>query len=142
VRYECLQPHYNLAHRAEFERELRDVCLKYELGVIPYSPLAGGFLTGKYRPDQPAESVRAEGIRRRYFNAPGWRVLEAVEQVAQEAGGTPAAVALAWLLAQPAITAPIIGANSVDQLRQSLAALDLKLSEGQLARLDEASTWE
>ena len=142
VCFVSLQPHYNLAYRAEFERELKEVCEKYGLGVIPYSPLAGGFLTGKYRPDRPAESPRAAGVRKRYFNERGWRVLEAVLDVARETGGTPAAVALAWLLAQPVVTAPIIGANSVEQLGQKLAALELELSEEQLDRLNEASAWE
>ncbi len=139
VRYDSLQPHYNLAHRAEFERELREVCQTYGIGVIPYSPLAGGFLTGKYDRDKVPDSARAEGIKNRYFNEAGWRTLDAVRSVAAEVGSTPTAVSLAWLLAQPVITAPIIGANSVEQLRDSLAAPDLTLSPEQIARLNEAS---
>ncbi|RME48534.1 MAG: aldo/keto reductase [Chloroflexi bacterium] len=143
VRYESLQPHYNLAHRAEFERELMPLCEAEGLGVIPYSPLAGGFLTGKYRRDQPVpDSARAEGVRQRYFNERGWRTLDAVREVAEEVGSTPAAVSLAWLLAQPVVTAPIIGANSVEQLRDNLAALDVTLSEEQIGRLSEASKWQ
>jgi aryl-alcohol dehydrogenase-like predicted oxidoreductase len=142
VRYDSLQPHYNLVHRDEFERELKAVCERYEIGVIPYSPLAGGFLTGKYSRDNVPESDRAEGIRRRYFNEAGWRALDAVRAVAEETGSTPIAVALAWQLAQPVITAPIIGANSVDQLQDSLAALDVTLSEEQVSRLNEASGWD
>ncbi len=141
VRYDSLQPHYNLAHRAEYERELKEVCLTFGLGVIPYSPLAGGFLTGKYAKESAAESARAEGVKRRYFNEAGWRVLDAVKAVAAETGATPTAVSLAWLLAQPEMTAPIIGANSVEQLQASLAACDLKLTSGQLALLDQASEW-
>ena len=142
VRYESLQPHYNLAHRAEFERELKAVCEKYQIGVIPYSPLAGGFLTGKYDRDKVPPSARADSVRSRYFNERGWRILDAVRGVAREVGSTPAAVALAWLLAQPVITAPIIGANSVEQLRENLAALEVQLSDGQIAWLNEASAWE
>jgi aryl-alcohol dehydrogenase-like predicted oxidoreductase len=142
VRHDSLQPHYNLAHRAEFERELEPVCRRFELGVIPYSPLAGGFLTGKYDRDQVPESARAESIRRRYFNPRGWKILDAVRAVAGEGGTTPVAVALAWLLAREVITAPIIGANSVEQLRPSLEALELELGEAQLARLDGVSAWE
>ncbi|BAM01745.1 MULTISPECIES: aldo/keto reductase [Caldilinea] len=142
VRYDSLQPHYNLAHRAEYERELKEVCLRFGLGVIPYSPLAGGFLTGKYTRDSAADSARAESIKRRYFNEAGWRVLDAVKAVAAELGSTPTAISLAWLLAQPEMTAPIIGANSVQQLQASLAACDLNLTEEQMATLNQASAWQ
>jgi aryl-alcohol dehydrogenase-like predicted oxidoreductase len=111
------------------------------VGVIPYSPLAGGFLTGKYRRNGDAASARAQGVRQRYFNEAGWRVLDAVLAVAAETHRTPTAVSLAWLLAQPAMTAPIIGANSVEQLAESLAASNLRLSAEQLAVLDSASAW-
>ncbi len=141
VRYESLQPHYNLLHRAEFERELRDVCLEYGLGVIPYSPLAAGFLTGKYRRGEEHSSERAAGIKKRYFNERGWRALDAVRAVAHEADSTPTAVALAWLLAQPGMTSPIIGANSVEQLRDSLAATELTLTGEQIERLTQAAPW-
>jgi aryl-alcohol dehydrogenase-like predicted oxidoreductase len=141
ARYDSLQPHYNLAHRAEFERELKEVCEAYEIGVLPYSPLAGGFLTGKYERDKVPGSARAEVVERRYFNEKGWRVLEEVREVAREVGAEPAAVSLAWLLAQPVITAPIIGANSVSQLQASLASLKLELTEAQTSRLGEASDW-
>jgi aryl-alcohol dehydrogenase-like predicted oxidoreductase len=142
LRYDSLQPHYNLVHRAEFEQELKAVCEKYGLGVIPYSPLAGGFLTGKYERDKVPASARADNIRSRYFNEAGWRVLDAVRGVAREVGTTPSAVSLAWLLTQPVITTPIIGANTVEQLRNSLAAVDVKLSDEQVARLSAASNWQ
>lgn len=139
VRYDSLQPHYNLAYRKEFEQDLKEVVIQYGLGVIPYSPLAGGFLTGKYKQDEQRESARAGGIQKRYFNDAGWRVIDAVRQVATEVESTPTAVALAWLLAQPFMTAPIIGANSIDQLQGSLAAVDLRLSQAQIDKLSEAS---
>jgi aryl-alcohol dehydrogenase-like predicted oxidoreductase len=142
VRYDSLQPHYNLAHRAEFERELKAVCEQYTLGVIPYSPLAGGFLTGKYSRDRVPESARAGGVQKRYFNERGWGILDAVQEVAGELGTSPTAVSLAWLLAQPVITAPILGANSVKQLLESLDSLAVSLSEEQRMRLEEASAWE
>ena len=82
VRYDSLQPHYNLVHRGEFERELRDVCTHFGLGVIPYSPLAGGFLTGKYRRTGAAESARAESVRNRYMNDKGFAVLDALDALA------------------------------------------------------------
>jgi aryl-alcohol dehydrogenase-like predicted oxidoreductase len=140
ARYDSLQVHYNLAHRAEFETELREVCIEYGVGVVPYSPLAGGFLTGKYRRDaSPPESARAGSVQRRYFNEQGWRLLAALDSVAQDTGVPPSQVALAWLLSRPTVTAPIIGANTPDQLAGSLDALDIVLDEAHLARLEEAS---
>lgn len=143
ARYDSLQPHYNLVNRAEFERELEPLCDDQGLGVMPYSPLASGFLTGKYRKDvaTPA-SARAEGIQRRYFNDRCWHLLNVLEGVAAEHDRSPAQVALAWLLANPVVTAPIVGANSPDQLEGSLGATTIKLSTEQINRLDDASTWE
>jgi aryl-alcohol dehydrogenase-like predicted oxidoreductase len=141
ARYISLQPHYNLAHRSEFESDLQEVCQEYGVGVIPYSPLAGGFLTGKYRRDTPVpESTRAASIQQRYFNERGWRVIDALEQVATSAGASMPQVALAWLMARPAVTAPIIGANSVEHLEHALEALTLHLDAAMLQRLDSAST--
>lgn len=88
------------------------------------------------------DSQRAEGIQKRYFNERGWATVEALQAVADEHDAQPAQVALAWLLAQPAVTAPIIGANTPEQLHTSLGALDLDLSEEPLQRLDEASAWQ
>ena len=141
ARYSSIQPHYNLVHRAEFERELAEVCQAYGIGVIPYSPLASGFLTGKYNRSRATDSVRAETVRNRYFNEFGWKVLDTVGAVADTLGATPLAVSLAWLLAQPAMTAPIIGANTVGQLQGSLAALDLRLSPEQVETLNGVSAW-
>lgn len=143
ARYDSLQPHYNLAHRAEFERELGELCRDQGVGVIPYSPLAGGFLTGKYRAgaDVPT-SERAGSVQRRYFNDRGWATLAALTAVAGELGATPAQVALAWLLARPGISAPIVGANSAAQLQASLGALEVRLDADAIARLDAASAWE
>jgi len=139
ARYDSLQPHYHLVHRREFEAELKPLCESEGLGVIPYSPLAGGFLTGKYRPDAPPPpSARLSGVKR-YFNEHGWRVLAAVERVAAERGATPAQIALAWQLSQPVITAPIIGANSVAQLQELLPAATMRLTAAEMAVLDEAS---
>jgi aryl-alcohol dehydrogenase-like predicted oxidoreductase len=142
TRYDSIQPHYNLVKRAEFERELKDVVTEYEIGVIPYSPLAGGFLTGKYGRDSVANSVRAEGIQSNYFNDAGWQTLDAVNAVAAEIDTTPVAVSLAWLLAQPFMTSPIIGANTIEQLMGSLASTELNLSPEQVAGLSEASDWQ
>ena len=142
VRYDSIQPHYSLAHREEFEQEMAAVVTEYNIGVIPYSPLAGGFLTGKYTRDNVPDGARAEDVRQRYFNEAGWRTLDAVREVAEQAGSSPTSVALAWLLAQPFMTAPIIGANSVDQLAESLAAVELSLSPEQIEALSAASAWK
>lgn len=140
ARYASLQPHYNLAHRAEFERELQDLCVDQGLGVIPYSPLAGGFLTGKYRRGEvvPA-SQRASGVQQRYFNDRGWAIIGALEQASQARGISMTQAALAWLLARPAMTSPIIGANSPAQLHDALGAAELTLADEDIKRLDEAS---
>ena len=140
-RFDSLQPSYSLVRRAEFERELMQVCDHYEIGVIPYSPLAGGFLTGKYTRDKVPESARAAGAQRRYYNENGWRAMDAVLQVSKEVEAPPAAVALAWLLEQPAICSPIIGANSVEQLEESLATSSVSLTEEQVAKLGASSDW-
>jgi aryl-alcohol dehydrogenase-like predicted oxidoreductase len=142
VRYESLQPNYNLAHREELERELEPLCRREGLGVIPYWSLAGGFLTGKYHGrDDDAAGPRAGGVRERYFNARGFRVLEAVERVARQVGATPAQVALAWLIVRPSITAPIASATSVEQVRELVGATTLQLDAATIAELDQASDW-
>jgi aryl-alcohol dehydrogenase-like predicted oxidoreductase len=143
ARYHSLQPHYNLVHRNEFESEVKPLCESEQIGVIPYSPLAGGFLTGKYHLDSPPpDSARQESVKRRYFNEYGWRVLAAVERIADDRGVQPLQVSLAWLLNQKVITAPIIGANSIEQLLPSLEATDIHLSDEEMRILDEASRTE
>jgi aryl-alcohol dehydrogenase-like predicted oxidoreductase len=141
ARYDSLQPHYNLVHRDEFERELAAVCKTYRIGVIPYSPLAGGFLTGKYRRNRVANSARAGGVKR-YFNDRNWALLEQMDALAKEKGATISQIALAWLLADPLITSPIIGANSIDQLKDNLKAVELRLSAAEKAALDKATAWQ
>lgn len=142
ARYDSLQPHYNLAHRAEFERELKPLCEEEGVGVIPYSPLAAGFLTGKYRREAAPASARAESIQRRYYNDRGFAILDALDQVAAARGLTVAQVALAWLLTQPVIAAPIIGANSTAQLDESLGAAGVRLSPEEMDKLNTVSAWE
>jgi aryl-alcohol dehydrogenase-like predicted oxidoreductase len=141
VRFDSLEPHYNLVHRAEFEQDLKIICEQYHIGVIPYSSLANGFLTGKYKRGARTESARADSVLRRYDSDAAWRTLETVQAIAEEIESTPMAVSLAWLLAQPVITAPIVGANTPEQLQPILAAPDVKLSLEQIARLNEASAW-
>jgi aryl-alcohol dehydrogenase-like predicted oxidoreductase len=139
-RFDSLQPHYSLAHREEYERELADVCRKFGIGVIPYSPLAGGFLTGKYRKDDPIpESDRAVGVRRRYFNERGWRILGAAEEVAHARGASISQIALAWQLNDPSISSPIIGPRNLAQLEDNLGAAGMRLSGEEMSKLNEAS---
>lgn len=139
--YCSLQPHYNLVHRAEFERELAAVCRTYQLGVIPYSPLGGGFLTGKYRRDQVADSQRAKGASR-YFNERNWSLLDKMENIAgQKNGASISQIALAWLLSDPLITSPIIGPRNLEQLQDNLGAAGLRLSVEEKEQLDQASSW-
>ena len=142
ARYDSIQPHYNIAYRAEFERELKPLCEEEGIGVIPSSPLAGGFLTGKYRRDAPVpDSARASGIQRRYLNDRGFTILEALEKLGQAREKTIAQMALAWQLSQPVISSPIIGANSIEQLNDSLGAVGLRLGEEEMKALDAVSAW-
>jgi aryl-alcohol dehydrogenase-like predicted oxidoreductase len=139
--YCSLQPHYNLVHRAEFERELASVCQTYRLGVLPYSPLGGGFLTGKYRRDQVADSQRAKGASR-YFNERNWSLLDKMEIIAsQKNGASISQIALAWLLSDSLITSPIIGPRNLEQLQDNLGAAGLRLSVEEKEQLNQASSW-
>jgi aryl-alcohol dehydrogenase-like predicted oxidoreductase len=142
VRYESLQPKYNLVFRDEYERELEPLCLEQGVGVIPYSSLGSGFLSGKYRPDAalPA-TARAANVQKAYMTDRGFAVLAAVEKVAAGLGATPAQVALSWLAHRPGITAPIASATSVAQLKELLAGIDLRLDAEATAILDRASAW-
>ena len=137
ARYDSVQPRYNLIDRDDFERELAPMCLAHDVGVIGYSSLASGFLSGKYRRDGALPtSARAGGVQQRYMNERGFAVLDAVERVAQTHDATPTQVALAWLLAKPAISAPIVSVTSAAQVDELLGALDIHLSVADLAALD------
>jgi aryl-alcohol dehydrogenase-like predicted oxidoreductase len=138
-RYESLQPLYNLSDRAGFEKELQPLCVKENVGVIPYYGLAAGFLTGKYRSAADfGKSPRGGGMKK-YLNERGLRILAALDQVAARLKVTPAAVALAWLMQRPGITAPIASATTLGQLEEILAAARLKLDGEALKALDSAS---
>jgi aryl-alcohol dehydrogenase-like predicted oxidoreductase len=144
VRYEALQPHYNLMHRAEFERELMPLCKDQKLGVIPYSPLAGGFLSGKYRSGQAIPSgTRGENSERikAYIGQNGDAVIAKLEEIGHAHGNSVPQTALAWLLSNPLVTAPIIGANTVAQLQDALGAAGFRLSDDELAALDALTRW-
>jgi aryl-alcohol dehydrogenase-like predicted oxidoreductase len=138
-RYESLQPHYNLVHRDEYEAELMGLCQQASLGVIPYSPLEGGFLTGKYRAGKAPRQSRAHGSdrMRAYMNERGFAIVDALAEIGQARQATIAQTALAWLLANPTVTSAIIGANTVDQLAETIKAIEVNLSAEEKARLDE-----
>jgi len=134
-RYHVLQPEYNLVSREKFEGELQDYCVTENIGVLPYYGLASGFLTGKYRtPNDLGASVRGGGMRD-LLEGRGKAVLEAMDAVVSDTGASHAQVALAWLLAQPGITAPIASATSARQIEDLLPAMTLELSDAQLSAL-------
>jgi aryl-alcohol dehydrogenase-like predicted oxidoreductase len=143
VSYVSLQPHYNLVHREEFEREMADLVREYGIGVINYSPLGGGFLTGKYRRERPLpESARADGVKNRYYNERSFDLLDKMDEIGRAHEKGILQVALAWLLTNPLVTSPIVGANSVEQLQSSLDAVGFRLSEDEMQLLDASSSWQ
>lgn len=142
ARFDSLQPSYSLAHRTDFEAELEPLCLQQGIGVIPYSPLAAGFLTGKYRRDQPLPaSGRAQRVQQAYLHDQGFTLIECVEEIASGHAATPAQVSLAWLLARPSITSPITSANSAEQWKELAGAVDVQLTPEDITALDGASAW-
>ena len=138
-RYATMQPQYNLCERAAYERELEGACRSLGLAVIPYYPLASGFLTGKYRSVKDlGKSPRGTGVRK-YLNVRGFGILAALDTVAHRYAATPAAVALAWLLGRPGIAAPIVSATSPAQWNELTAAPGLRLDADARGLLDGAS---
>ena len=141
ARYECLQPEYNLYEREHYETGLEPVCLENNVGVINYYSLASGFLTGKYRSEADlSKSARGGGIKK-YLNHRGFKILNALDEVAAQYKATPASIALAWVLARPRITAPIASATSIKQLHETVAALDVKLTKEDIELLTNASSY-
>jgi aryl-alcohol dehydrogenase-like predicted oxidoreductase len=139
-RYESLQPLYNLYDRTGYEAALEPLCRTEGVGVISYSSLGSGFLSGKYRTDgDVSKSARGQGVKRKYYNERGFQILRTLDEVALEHRSTPTAVALAWLLARPGLTAPIVSATSVEQLNELLAAPRLELDAGSIGQLNKAS---
>jgi len=137
--YISLQPHYNLVERQYYESDLLPVVKKYQLGVIPYFALAAGFLAGKYRSQQDTEKTARGAMVQKYLNDWGFSVVAALNEVAHAHGSTPARVALAWLLAQPGITAPIASATNEKQLADLIEAAKLKLDAESIQKLNAVS---
>ena len=143
-RFISIQPEYSLIEpiRAFAEMDLAPMCDRYGIGMVPYSPLAGGMLTGKYRRSEPLpDSVRAEENSKVRFSDRNWDIIETLVEVAEQEGQTPAQAAVNWLRSRPAVSAPIIGANTPAQLRDTMSGLDLELSPGALERLNNVSAF-
>jgi aryl-alcohol dehydrogenase-like predicted oxidoreductase len=138
-RYETLQPNYSLCERKEVEGDLQALCVKEGIGIIPYYSLASGFLSGKYRSEaDTAGKARSAGVKK-YTNAKGFGILKAMDDVVPRTKATHVQVALAWLLAKPAIAGPIVSATSTAQLADVLKSVDVKLDKEAIAALDAAS---
>ena len=138
-RYECLQPLFNLYDRVDYEKELEPLCRQNGLGVINYFSLASGFLTGKYRSEDDLSKRARAGFVKKYLNERGFRILEALDRVAQQYNMTPAKVALAWLISQPSITAPIASATNLEQLSELIEATTIELNPFAIDLLNQAS---
>lgn len=139
ARFACLQPHYHLANRSFFEGPLRTLCLDEGLAVLPYYALAGGFLTGKYRKESDlAGKARAQTVAH-YLDPRGLDILAEIDKIAARLDATPAQVAIAWVMAQPGVTAPIVSATNLAQLEEILRAAKICLDCAALDRLDRIS---
>lgn len=141
-KYQTLQPEYNLYKRENYETKYEQIAIDHQLGVINYYALASGFLSGKYRSEADLDkSKRGSGIKA-YLDDRGFRILKALDQVAEQYNARPASIALAWLIARPSITAPIASITSEDQLQDLIKAVSLKLDMEDIAILDAASDWQ
>lgn len=141
ARYETLQPEYNLYDREGYEKELEPLCVENNLGVITFYSLASGFLTGKYRSETDlTKSPRGGGVKK-YLDDRGFKILNALDQVAAEYNTTPASVAIAWVIARHGITSPIASATSVKQLQETVAAVNLQLNTEAIQLLNQASDY-
>jgi aryl-alcohol dehydrogenase-like predicted oxidoreductase len=145
ARYDCLQPQYSLVCRS-IEREHVPLCIEEGIGIIPWSPLGGGMLTGKVRRDAvPPEGSRVAqqaGQNERFSNAKNLEIAETLIQVADKLGKTPSQVALAWCISQPGVTSPIFGARTLAQLEDNVAAAEVELDEESIRALEETSALE
>lgn len=139
--YQTMQPEYNLYDREGYEKEMEPLCKENNIGVITYFSLASGFLTGKYRSENDlSKSSRGQGVKK-YLNDRGFRILDALDNVAKQYNATPASIALAWVIARPGITAPIASATSVGQLHDITKAITLNLDQNAIDLLNEASSY-
>ena len=138
-RYESLQPEYNLYNRAGYEEALEPICREEQIGVISYFALASGFLTGKYRSEADLAKSKRGGGNKKYLNERGFRILKALDEIADQYNTDPASIAIAWLIARPSITAPIASATNLNQLNTLLKAANLHLDKAAIEKLNQAS---
>ena len=134
-----MQPLYNLYDRVDYEKELEPLCREKGLGVISYFSLASGFLTGKYRSEEDLSNRARGSFVKKYLNARGFRIIEALDNAAQQQNMTPAQVALAWLISHPSITAPIASATNLEQLNELIEATTIELNPSVIDQLNLAS---
>ena len=139
TRFETFQPRFSLCARDEFEVELRDTCLRDQIGVLGYSPLAKGFLTGKFRSEADVSGKVYADFLRPHLNPHSLRILDTLAIIAEEHATTSGAVALAWVMAQPGVTAAIAAVDTTEQLDEMLGAVDLRLSAAEIEALSTAS---
>ena len=140
--YISLQPEYNLFDRAKFEKLYQNIALEKQIAVIPYYSLASGFLSGKYQTEEDfAQTVRGKGIKEKYWNERGQRIVQGQQEIAEKYNVSPSAIALAWLLAQLSITAPIASATKYEHINAFVDALKLKLTEGDVQKLNNISEY-
>ena len=141
--YQSLQPEYNLYQRETYETQYEPICQREGLGVLNYYALASGFLTGKYRTEaDAAKSARGGGVVKSYLNERGLRILSALDDVAAQYGTNPAAIALAWLIARPSITAPIASATTTEQVEELAKAVQIRLDKEAIDKLNRASAYK
>ncbi|MFC6999488.1 aldo/keto reductase [Rufibacter roseus] len=139
--YQSLQPEYNLYNREGFEQNLEPLCLQEGIGVVCYYALASGFLTGKYRSEADLGKSPRGGGMKNFMNERGFRILNALDEVAEQHNSNPAQVSLAWLMARESITAPIASATSLEQLDDLIKAANLELSSEDVEKLNFASAY-
>ena len=137
--YQVLQPEYNLFDRHDFEQNLRPICDRHHIGVTSYYSLASGFLTGKYRNIDQIKGTAREDSLKKYFNTRGEAIIQALDRVAEKHNAQPAEIAIAWVLEQSGVTAPIVSATKIEQLDHFTRAIELKLNRDDLQLLDDAS---
>jgi aryl-alcohol dehydrogenase-like predicted oxidoreductase len=139
TKFVSMQNHYNLAYREE-EREMIPLCIDQGIGLIPWSPMARGFFSGNRKPGGGGETARAKSdpfANELYFREGDFKVADRVQEIAKERGVSGSQVALAWVLSKPHIASPIIGSSKIEHLDQAIAALEIKLSEEEVKRLEE-----
>ncbi len=141
-KYEVYQPEYNLYNRQQYETEYEPIVQEYQLGVTNYYALASGFLSGKYRSEADLNKSQRGGGIKSFLNERGFKILEALDQVAERLGSQPTSVAIAWLIARPSVTAPIASVTSIEQLKDLEHAANLKLNAADIQLLDQASDWK